>query len=65
MQKHPAKPISLRELAEQILALPADQQQQPAYYHAIDDGGYERHQPVFGIEIDAKNGVSLEGIDEN
>ena len=57
-------PITLRQLAEQILALPPEQQEQAAYYHMTDDRGYETHEPIFGVEVDHKGEAGLEGVDQ-
>jgi len=56
--------ITLLELAQQILALPPEQQKQEAFYHMIDDRGYETHEPIFGVEVDHKGEAGLEGVDQ-
>jgi hypothetical protein len=65
MQTSDQPRITLRQLAEQILALPPEQQEQDAYYHMRDDRGYDSHEPIFGIEVDAKGEAGIEGIDQD
>lgn len=65
MKKNDEAPrITLLELAQQILALPPEQQAQEAYYHTTDDRGYTMFQSVFGIETDHRGEAVIEGIDE-
>lgn len=58
-----AQQITLLELAQQIMALPPEQQAQKAYYEMIDDRGYHTYEAIFGLEIQ-KGEVAVEGVDQ-
>lgn len=64
MKKNDAPRITLLELAQQILALPPEQQAKDAYYHMTDDRGYESFESVFGIEIDHRGDAVIEGVNQ-
>lgn len=62
MQQNDDRAMTLRQLAEAILALPADQQEQRAGYSMIDDQGFETCEPVLEVQVQGGEAV-LRGVD--
>jgi len=62
MSNNDERTMTLRELAEAILALPAEQQGQRACYTMLDDEGFEVFEPVLEVRAE-KNQVFLQGSD--
>jgi len=62
MSKNDERAMTLRELAEAILALPAEQQEQRACYTMLDDEGFDVTEPVLEIRVEDDQ-VFLKGPD--